>query len=66
MSGQGVDRLSISPVIGTILIERAQFVKGKGTLEIVKDISVPYLKVTVRWVKECCEDFFNIGITFIK
>jgi len=36
------------------------------TIEIIKNIPVPYRKATVKWVKECCEDFYKIGITFVE
>ncbi len=36
------------------------------TIEIIKNFPVPYRKATVRWVKECCEDFYKIGITFVE
>lgn len=40
--------------------------KEGDTIEIVKDTPVPNQKATVRWVKECCEDFYKIGITFVE
>jgi hypothetical protein len=40
--------------------------KEGETIEMVKNILVPYRKATVRWVKECYEDFYKIGIAFIK
>ena len=40
--------------------------KEGETIEMVKDIPFPHRKATVRWVKECYEDFYKIGITFLK
>lgn len=40
--------------------------KEGDTIEIVNEIPVPHRKATVRWVKECCEDFYKIIITFVE
>ncbi len=37
-----------------------------ATIEIIKYIPAPYRKAAVRWVNECCEDFYKMGIMFIK
>ena len=40
--------------------------KEGDEIEIVKKIPIPHRKAVVCWVKECCEDFYKIGITFVK